>query len=166
MYTVSTFNKQAPLIQIKWNFSPCLLLLKFCKHISIAYITLAHAFYSLSKRMLMSGLHKPAAEDINACWCQTTPTSQEYLQQFFFFYFGKCVKSLAIMFGNIPHPLPQPFLSSHSQWPELNLSFLNDLTTASLLKFWELSLIWCVQTWMAHPMHWMSDTRWWLLSKS
>lgn len=56
------------------------------------------------------------------------------------------------MFGNIPHPLPQPFLSSNSQWPELNLSFLNDLTTASLLKFWELSLIWCVQAWMAHPM--------------
>lgn len=64
MYNVSTLKKQA-LIQIKWNFSPCLLLLKFCKHISIAYITLAHAFYSLSKGMLMSGLHKPAAADIN-----------------------------------------------------------------------------------------------------
>lgn len=96
-------------IRIKWNFSPCLLLLKFCKHISIAYITLAHAFIVY----------------LRECWCLVFINLQHKIstlmpddpqisgisRTILLFYFGKCVISLECL--EIFYTSFQSFLSKH-----------------------------------------------------
>lgn len=66
--------------------------------------------YSLSKGMLMSGLHKPAAEDINID-ARRPPNLRNIYNNILLFYFGKCVISLKCL--EIFYTSFQSFLSKH-----------------------------------------------------
>lgn len=103
MYSVSTFDKQTLINtnQMKLQSMPAF------TQVLQTYINSLYYFgsciYSLSKGMLMSGLHKPAAEDINID-ARRPPNFRNIYNNTCFLLWQMCY--ITGMFGNILHLLP------------------------------------------------------------
>lgn len=104
MYSVSTFDKQTLINtnQMKLQSMPAF------TQVLQTYINSLYYFgsciYSLSKGMLMSGLHKPAAEDYINIDARRPPNFRNIYNNTSFLFWQMC--NITRMFGNILHLLP------------------------------------------------------------
>lgn len=104
VYSVSTFDKQTLINtnQMKLQSIPAF------TQVLQTYINSLYYFgsciYSLSKGMLMSGLHKPAAEDYINIDARRPPNLRNIYNNTSFLLWQMCY--ITGMFGNILHLLP------------------------------------------------------------